>query len=150
MSNIETNLTFTADELEEEESGTGEATEQNTDADEVTVGDEMETLDAQVKALRQSFAGNTRVLDEIDALSNAIKALDDACAPNDDEMMWGTSVDDAAVQERVAESLAAINRRLRMLVSLDSVRTCVARLGHRVCEPARCDDSENESDDAAN
>lgn len=105
---------------------------------ELSLGNQLHLLNSTCERL----VGDARLAE----LHDALEALDTACAPSDDEMFWGTSDEDAAVQERVADELVAINRRLNMLVALATVRDAVRRLGRVEVKPEVVQDESEEAE----
>lgn len=67
-------------------------------------------------------------------LRTALGALYCALAPSEDELMNGTSDELAAVQETVADELAAIRHQLDMQLALAAVRSAARGLGEAAVE----------------
>jgi hypothetical protein len=117
----------------------------NNDTTETTTltsdAEETETVGHQMGLLSETAAhlgDNARDLQEaIDSLDHAHMAVVDA-----DDGFGDVSEEDEAARALVAKELAAINRRLGMLVALANVRDAARRLG-RV---ALAGEAEEESD----
>jgi hypothetical protein len=103
-------------------------------------GHQMHLLSETLKQLEC----DDRLAEAAAALREALGALDDAYMAIYEFDLNGASDADQAAKELVEGELAAINRRLDMLLSLAQLKAVARRLGRAACRPEA---AEGESDE---
>lgn len=133
------------DTIESPAAAASEKTEKEQSAAEAESAEEYEACAGnqmwRLNETRKQLEGDDRLAEATAELGDALAALGGAYEAVDFECrLDGTSDEDAAAQALVADELAAINRRLDMLLALAAVRAAARGLGRAVCRPEAAGD----------